>query len=107
MPKQPEKDPQKGLSVMDKNDEEYKKPSMWKVVLFNDDFTPMDFVTDLLVKIFRKPLNEAERMMLEVHTSGSVVAGVYTHEIAETKVAQVHQAALAESHPLMCNMEPE
>jgi ATP-dependent Clp protease adaptor protein ClpS len=100
-------DKERGLSIADKSDEEYQKPKMWKVVIFNDDFTPMDFVTDIFVKIFRKSITEAERLMLEVHNSGSAVAGVYTHEIAETKVARVHQEAQTESHPLMCNMEPE
>jgi ATP-dependent Clp protease adaptor protein ClpS len=85
--------------------EEVKEPSMYKVLLLNDDFTEMDFVVMVLMMVFHKPLNEARHLMLQVHSSGRAICGVYTYEMAETKVAQV--GAMAESHrcPLQCVME--
>tara|TARA_B100000609_G_C17108172_1_gene378323 strand:+ start:251 stop:556 length:306 start_codon:yes stop_codon:yes gene_type:complete len=85
--------------------DEVKEPSMYKVLLLNDDFTEMDFVVMVLMMVFHKPLNEARNLMLQVHSSGRAVCGVYTYEMAETKVAQV--GAMAESHrcPLRCVME--
>lgn len=82
-------------------------PSMWKVILHNDDYTTQDFVVFILKSVFRKPEPEAVRIMMDVHRAGKGVAGVYTHEIAETKVAQVK--ALAEQHefPLLCSLEAE
>ena len=84
-----------------------KKPPMYKVLLHNDDYTPMDFVVRLLETVFHRSESEATAIMLHVHNHGSGVAGVYTHEIAETKVAQVHLLARKHDHPLMASMEPE
>ncbi|RDI96748.1 ATP-dependent Clp protease adapter ClpS [Meiothermus sp. QL-1] len=80
---------------------------MYKVLLLNDDYTPMDFVVEVLMRYFRKSEPEAVRIMLQVHHAGVGVAGVYPFEIAETKVQQVVQAARREGHPLQCTLEPE
>jgi len=77
------------------------------VLLLNDDYTPMDFVVEVLMRFFRKSELEAIRIMLQVHHEGVGVCGVYPFEIAETKVNQVMQAAAEEGHPLQCIMEPE
>ena len=84
---------------------ETREPSMYKVVIMNDNFTTMDFVVMVLMSVFHKTMNEARRTMLEVHKSGVGVAGVYTYEIAETKVRQVESLAEKHGHPLRCAME--
>ena len=81
------------------------RPSLYRVLLHNDDYTPMEFVVAVLKDIFRKDEMEAVRIMLHVHKRGSGVAGVYPHQIAETKVGKVHDAARGEGHPLKCTME--
>ncbi len=83
-----------------------KKPQLYKVILLNDDYTPMEFVVIILEKFFRKTREEATRIMLHVHHRGIGVCGVYTREIAETKVKQVMQCARDNKHPLQCTMEP-
>lgn len=82
-----------------------KKPPLYRVLLINDDYTPMEFVVDVLQSIFGMERNRATRVMLEVHTKGKGVCGVYTYEIAETKVAQVTSLAEQQQHPLLCTME--
>lgn len=82
-----------------------KKPPMYKVILLNDDYTPMDFVIIVLKKFYLKSPTEAEQIMLQVHTEGSGVAGVYSYEIAEAKVVQTNQFAKTHQHPLKCIME--
>ena len=82
-----------------------KKPPLYRVVLINDDYTPMEFVVEVLESIFGMERNKATRVMLEVHTKGKGVCGVYTYEIAETKVAQVTSIAQQQQHPLLCTME--
>ena len=82
-----------------------KKPPMYKVLLHNDDYTTMEFVVDVLEHIFGMDRTTATRVMLEVHTRGKGVCGVYTFEIAETKVAQVTTYARQQQHPLLCTME--
>ncbi len=84
-----------------------KPPAMYNVVLHNDDYTPMEFVVELLQKFFRMNIEQATEVMLSVHYQGKGVCGVYTAEIAETKVAQVNQYARAHEHPLMCSMEQD
>ena len=86
---------------------EVELPPMYRAVQLNDDYTPMDFVVRLLETVFHRSESEATRIMLHVHNHGSGVAGIYTHEIAETKVAQVHLLARKNDHPLMASMEPE
>jgi ATP-dependent Clp protease adaptor protein ClpS len=82
-----------------------KKPPLYRVVLLNDDYTPMEFVVEVLEKVFSMDRTNATRIMLEVHTKGKGVCGVYTYEIAETKVAQVMGLAQQHQHPLLCTME--
>ena len=82
-----------------------KRPPLYQVVLLNDDYTPMEFVVDVLEHIFGMDRTSATRVMLEVHTRGKGVCGVYTYEIAETKVAQVMTYARQHQHPLLCTME--
>ncbi len=81
------------------------KPSMYKVLLLNDDYTPMEFVVDVLKIFFNKEHDEATRIMMHVHESGVGLCGIYTYEVAETKVAHVLNAARAAQHPLQCIME--
>lgn len=88
-------------------EEELKEPSMYRVLLHNDDYTTMDFVVMVLEKIFHKTLAEAEAIMLAVHEKGSGVCGVYPKEIAEFRVAQVHSRANEAGFPLRCSMEKE
>ena len=84
-----------------------KKPPMYKVVMLNDDYTPMEFVVHVLEKFFRMNRPTATRVMLEVHTLGKGVCGIFTHEIAETKVSQVNAYARDNGHPLLCTLELE
>jgi len=79
-----------------------KKPSMWRVLLMNDDYTPMEFVVSILMGIFNKTSEEATQIMLNVHQTGVGTCGVYTFEVAETKVAQVMDSAKRAQHPLQC-----
>src|SRR6056300_1168039 len=82
-----------------------KQPPLYRVVLINDDYTPMEFVVDILETIFGMERTRATQVMLEVHTKGKGVCGVYNFEIAETKVAQVMGLAQQHQHPLLCTME--
>jgi ATP-dependent Clp protease adaptor protein ClpS len=84
---------------------ETKAPPLYKVVLLNDDYTPMEFVVEVLQRFFRMDRENAERVMLEVHVKGKGVCGVFTYEIAETKVAQVLGYSRDNQHPLMCTLE--
>jgi len=84
---------------------EVKQPPLYQVVLLNDDYTPMEFVVDVLEKFFAMDRPAATRIMLEVHTKGKGICGVFTYEIAETKVAQVTTFARDNQHPLMCTLE--
>lgn len=80
-------------------------PPMYAVLLLNDDYTPMDFVVEVLTRFFGMNLDKATQIMLHVHTRGRGVCGVFTREIAEAKVAQVNDFARHHQHPLMCTME--
>jgi ATP-dependent Clp protease adaptor protein ClpS len=82
-----------------------KVPPLYQVVLINDDYTPMEFVVDVLERFFGMNRTNATRIMLEVHTRGKGVCGVFTYEIAETKVAQVTGYSRDNQHPLMCTLE--
>lgn len=82
-----------------------KRPSLYKVILINDDYTPMDFVVHILQEFFVLDRESATRVMLEVHTRGKGICGIFTHEIAETKVSQVNHYSRENNHPLLCTME--
>lgn len=97
--------PQTGITV--KLRPKTKKPSLYKVLLLNDDYTPMDFVVQVLETFFNKTRDEATRIMLHVHKRGVGLCGVFTYEIAETKVMQVMDYARRNQHPLQCTMEKE
>jgi len=84
-----------------------KKPSQYKVLMLNDDYTPMEFVVHVLEKYFNKGREDATRIMLQVHQKGVGVCGVYTYEVAETKVTQVIDFSRQHGHPLQCTMEKE
>ncbi|TVR03129.1 MAG: ATP-dependent Clp protease adapter ClpS [Deltaproteobacteria bacterium] len=97
----------RGTAILEREEARDAKPPRWKVVLLNDDYTTMEFVIHVLKSYFHKSHAEATELMLTVHEQGSAVAGVYSRDIAETKVAQVQAAATAEGHPLRCRAEPE
>ena len=84
-----------------------KKPSMYKVLLLNDDYTPMEFVVHILERFFSKNRQEATDIMLHVHRRGVGICGIFTYEVAETKVAQVMEFARVNEQPLQCTMEKE
>jgi ATP-dependent Clp protease adaptor protein ClpS len=96
---------QAGTHTLVKPKSELKEPSMFKVILLNDDFTPMDFVVHVLQKFFTKDTDEANRIMMQVHTQGAGVAGIFSYEIAETKVYLVNDYARKNKHPLKSVME--
>jgi len=89
-----------------KNNEKYKEPEEFKVILLNDHYTTMEFVVSVLVEIFHKDAADAHRIMLDVHKKGKGVVGVYLWDIAVTKTEQVHAAARASEFPLRCVVEP-
>ena len=82
-----------------------KPPSMYSVLIFNDDYTPMEFVVEVLERFFNKNREQATQIMLQVHTKGSGICGIYPLEIAETKVSQVLALPQEQGHPLQCNMQ--
>ena len=96
-----------GIGVETKVRPKTKKPSLYKVLLLNDDYTPMEFVVHILERFFAKQHEEAVEIMLHVHQRGVGVCGVYTFEVAETKVTQVIELARRHQHPLQCTMEKE
>ena len=95
-----------GLAVQESKPE-LKRPPMYKVLLLNDDFTPMDFVVHILEKFFAMDRHKATQVMLAVHTEGQGVCGTYTRDIAESKVSQVNDYSRKHQHPLLCTMEAE
>jgi ATP-dependent Clp protease adaptor protein ClpS len=96
-----------GTGIVTKIRPKTKKPSLYKVLLLNDDYTPMEFVVHILEKIFNKNREQAVEVMLHVHRHGVGICGVFTYEVAETKVAQVIEFARRHQHPLQCTMEKE
>jgi ATP-dependent Clp protease adaptor protein ClpS len=97
--------PRTGIAV--KTRPKTKKPSMYKVLLLNDDYTPIEFVVHILERFFGKSHEEATRIMLHVHHKGVGICGVYTYEIAETKAGQVMDHARQQQHPLQCTIEKD
>ena len=96
-----------GTGVVVRSRTKTKKPSMYKVLMLNDDYTPMEFVVDVLERFFGKSVEEATRIMWHVHRRGVGICGVYTYEIAETKVNLVMDFAQENGHPLQCTLEKE
>lgn len=94
-----------GGAVLTERRVQAKRPSMFRVLLHNDDYTPMDFVVMILEKFFRKSATEAQSIMINVHTKGVGECGIYPFEVAETKVAQVMECAREHEHPLQCSLE--
>ena len=88
-----------------KTDQEIWEPKMYRVILHNDDYSTMDFVIEVLISIFHKPAADATRIMLDVHKKGKGICGVYTYDIAATRVARVHQLAKKREFPLKCSLE--
>ncbi|MGQ8365665.1 ATP-dependent Clp protease adapter ClpS [Glaciecola sp. 1036] len=95
-----------GDKLLEKQQQKTQPPPMYKVILNNDDYTPMDFVIEVLMTFFSMDAEKANQLMLTVHYHGKAVCGIYTAEIAETKVMQVNQYSRKHQHPLMCTMEP-
>ncbi len=83
------------------------RPPMFRIIMLNDDFTPMDFVIDILIRLFHKTPETASQLMLQVHMQGSAVCGIYPRDIAETKLQQVENAGRNEGYPLKCVMEKD
>lgn len=96
-----------GIAVIPQTKPKTDKPSLYRVLILNDDYTPMEFVVFVLERYFNKSREDATRIMLHVHQNGVGVCGVYTFEVAETKVAQVVDAARRHQHPLQCTMEKD
>src|SRR5579863_9981008 len=96
-----------GTGVIVKAKPKTKKPAMYKVLMLNDDYTPMEFVVHILERFFAKSRQEATRIMLHVHRRGVGICGVYTYEVAETKVTQVMDFARQHQHPLQCTLEKD
>ncbi len=96
-----------GTGVVTATKPKTKKPSMYKVLLLNDDYTPMEFVVYVLERFFSKAREEATQVMLHVHHRGVGICGVYSYEVAETKVTQVVDLSRRNQHPLQCTMEKE
>ena len=100
-------DPRREGGVATATRKKVSRPERYKVILYNDDYTPMEFVVNILEQIFGKGPSEATAIMLAIHNSGLGVAGVYVLEVAETKVARVHQAAEKRGYPLRAGVEKE
>ena len=100
-------DRQTSGEVLERSEQQTKKPELYKVLLLNDDYTTMEFVVEILESVFHKSPAEAYRIMLAVHTQGKGLCGVYSYEVAETKVATVVERARENGFPLRAAMEPE
>jgi ATP-dependent Clp protease adaptor protein ClpS len=96
-----------GSAVVTQIKDKTQRPSLYRVLLLNDDYTPMEFVVYVLERFFNKSREDATRIMLHVHQHGVGVCGVFTYEVAETKVAQVVDTARRHQHPLQCTMEKD
>ena len=98
-------DPGTGLGVATRTRSKTKQPSLYKVLMLNDDYTPMEFVVLCLQRFFRMSIEDATRVMLHVHQKGVGVCGIFSYEVAETKVTQVMDFARSQQHPLQCTLE--
>lgn len=97
--------PEKGDTALQEKPAKTKPPAMWQVLMYNDDYTPMEFVVDVLTRVFGHSHEQATRIMLKVHTEGRGVCGVYPRDVATMKVEQVMDHARRFEHPLRCGME--
>ncbi|HEY9466700.1 MAG TPA: ATP-dependent Clp protease adaptor ClpS [Vicinamibacterales bacterium] len=100
-------DPGESILTESRNEQKLERPRMWRVLLHNDDYTTQEFVVFVLETVFRKGRAEAFTIMMSVHRSGLGVAGVYTHDVAETKLKATQQMAEEQEFPLLVTMEPE
>ncbi len=98
-------DRQDDIGIVTKTRPKTRKPSMWRVIMLNDDYTPMEFVVFVLERFFAKSHEEATQIMLTVHQKGAGVCGVFPYDVAETKISQVMDLARENQHPLQCTME--
>jgi ATP-dependent Clp protease adaptor protein ClpS len=96
-----------GGLLLERERPKLKKPPMYKVVMLNDDYTPMDFVVDVLLQFFQLDLESATKIMLQIHTQDKAVCGVFNRDVAETKAAQVNQYSQLNEHPLWCEIEAD
>jgi len=99
--------PQESILTESRNEERVEHPRMWRVLLHNDDYTTQDFVVMVLETVFHKPRGEAFTIMMAVHRSGIGVAGIFTRDVAETKIRTTRQMAEEQEFPLLVTMEPE
>ena len=99
--------PDNETGVLTRTKRTTQKPPLYKVIILNDDYTPMEFVVYILQRFFNKSIEEATQIMLHVHQNGLGICGVFTYEVAETKVTQVMDLAREHQHPLQCTMEKE
>ncbi|MCZ7860661.1 ATP-dependent Clp protease adapter ClpS [Agrobacterium salinitolerans] len=99
--------PTNDLDLLEKQDVKLDRPKMYQVVMYNDDFTPFEFVVVVLMKFFNKGVDEAESIMMQVHTQGKGLCGVFPKDIAETKVLEVMKWARVEQHPLRLEVEAQ
>lgn len=105
MSEEQHKFPSDGSLALEEAKPSLKRPQMYKVVIYNDDFTPMEFVVEVLEVFFRFNRERATQIMLHVHTRGKGICGTYTKDVAETKVTQVNEYARKQQHPLLCGLE--
>ena len=103
----PSPDPKESVLTESRTEQKLERPRLWRVLLHNDDYTTQDFVVFVLETIFHKPRGEAFAIMMSVHRSGLGLAGVYTHDVAETKIKAVRELAEEHEFPLLVTMEPE
>ena len=99
--------PKADHGVLEKTRDKTQKPTLYKVILLNDDYTTMEFVVQVLEEVFHKTPAEAYRVMMQVHTQGHGICGAYSHEVAETKVATTHDLARRDGFPLQATLEEE
>jgi ATP-dependent Clp protease adaptor protein ClpS len=104
-PKQPDRDRGTGTETLERT--KLQRPAQWRVLMHNDDFTTQEFVVHVLTTFFRKDPTEATALMLKIHMTGKAIVGVYSRDIAETKVEQVTEYARSEGHPLLLTLEPD
>ncbi len=105
MTNDPVERPRPGEDIDVEEEVDLREPRMYRVILHNDHYTTMDFVVEVLISVFHKPAAEATRIMLDVHRKGKGICGVYTYDIASSKVSLVHSMAKDREFPLRCSME--